>query len=147
MPNKYQAAFLASLLLTFSALVLLSHFINSKLIAAGYDFSKLILIGLPEHPSDTGRFTMADFKAELQKLQSQLVDAVKNVNIDDFKAVEVPYLGTYNLVEIASSPAVVFTAAIIVATAFYSKVLHTGSFCRPNLRFPYSPTLQAVPSL
>ncbi|PFH54645.1 hypothetical protein AMATHDRAFT_134112 [Amanita thiersii Skay4041] len=47
MPNRYQLAFLASLTLTFSFLVALLHFINARLIAAGYNISNLILIGLP----------------------------------------------------------------------------------------------------
>ncbi|KAF8078437.1 NADH-cytochrome b5 reductase [Lyophyllum atratum] len=121
--NRYQAAFLATLLSTFFSLVLISWFINSKLVAAGYDISQLILLGLPKNPSPkSGRVTMVD----IQNIQNTVLDAVKNLKLDDFKAVEIPYVGTYNLVEVASSPAVVFTAAIIVATAFYSKVLHTG---------------------
>jgi len=123
--NRYQATFLATLLSTFFSLVLLSWYINSKLVAAGYDISQLILLGLPKNPSPkSGRVTMVD----IQNIQNTVLDAVKNLKLDDFKAVEIPYLGTYNLVEVASSPAVVFTAAIIVATAFYSKVLHTGQF-------------------
>jgi hypothetical protein len=51
MPNLHQLAFLASLSLTFSALVLAAHFINNTLLAAGYDVSNLILIGLPGHPT------------------------------------------------------------------------------------------------
>ncbi|KAG6842508.1 hypothetical protein C0991_000034 [Blastosporella zonata] len=121
--NRQQAAFLASLLSTFSSLVALTYFINSKLIAAGYDFKNLILIGLPENPQPkNNRFTMVD----IQAIQASVVDSLKNFNLEDLKAVEVPGLGTYDLVQVATSPAVVVTAAIVVATAFYSKVLHTG---------------------
>lgn len=49
MPNKYQLVFLGSLLLAFSFLVALFHFIKAKLAAAGYHLSHLILLGLPEH--------------------------------------------------------------------------------------------------
>ncbi|KAG6876591.1 hypothetical protein C0992_012349, partial [Termitomyces sp. T32_za158] len=103
--NKPQAAFLASLLLTFSSLVALLHFINNRLIAAGYDVSRLILIGLPE-----SNLTMADVQSTLSNLRT----------------VDIPGFGTYDLLELASSPAVLITTAIVVATAFYVKVLHTG---------------------
>ncbi|KAG6845976.1 hypothetical protein H0H87_011024 [Tephrocybe sp. NHM501043] len=63
---------------------------------------------------------------DVQALQATVVDTLKNIKLDDFKAVQVPGVGTYNLVEAATSPAVVITAAIVVVTAFYSKVLHTG---------------------
>ncbi|KAG6901850.1 hypothetical protein C0995_007236 [Termitomyces sp. Mi166 len=110
------AAFLASLLLTFASLVALLHYFNRKLAAAGYDISRLILLGLPENPPPkSGRVTMAD-------LQSTL----KNFNLDNLRVIEIPGLGTYNLVEFATSPAVLITAIIITATAFYAKVLHTG---------------------
>ncbi|KAF9455708.1 NADH-cytochrome b5 reductase [Collybia nuda] len=132
MPNRFQLAFLASLLLTFFSLVLLSRFVNSKLIAAGYDISHIILIGLPKEGRAPDRFDMADItlpfigQVDLQKLPSQVIDTLKNLQLDDFRAVEVPYVGTYDLVTLAGSPAVVVTGLIIVATAFYSKVLHTG---------------------
>ncbi|KAF5377526.1 hypothetical protein D9615_005244 [Tricholomella constricta] len=121
--NRYQAAFLASLFLTFSSLVLLSRYINSKLIAAGYDFSQLILIGLPKEPSpQPGRITMDDF----QNSQNSILDALKNLSLDDFRAVEIPGFGTCDLVEVASSPAVLFTAAVIATTVIYSKVVRNG---------------------
>ncbi|KAF8898544.1 hypothetical protein BD779DRAFT_1430744 [Infundibulicybe gibba] len=59
-------------------------------------------------------------------LLDKVVEFAKNVKLDDFRAVDIPLLGTYNFVELAGSPAVVFTAIIIIGTAFYSKVLHTG---------------------
>ncbi|GLB36330.1 putative flavoprotein pyridine nucleotide cytochrome reductase family protein [Lyophyllum shimeji] len=121
--NRYQAAFLASFVLTFASLFLLARYLNSKLLAAGFDISQLILLGLPkEPPPKTGRVTMVD----IHNIQDTVVGAVKNVKLDDLKAVDIPFLGTTNLVEVASSPAVVITAAIVVATAFYAKVLHKG---------------------
>lgn len=132
MPNRFQLAFLASLLLTFISLVLLSRFVNSKLVAAGYDISQIILIGLPKEGRAPDRFEMADItlpyfgQVDLQKLPAHLVETLKNLQLDDFRAVDVPYAGTYDLVALASSPAVVVTGLIIVATAFYSKVMHTG---------------------
>jgi cytochrome-b5 reductase len=136
MPNRFQVAFLASLVLTFTSLLLLSRFLNSKLVAAGYDISQIILIGLPKEGHAKERFQMADItlpyfgKVDLQKFQAHVIDTLKNLQLNDFRAVEVPLLGTYDLVALASSPAVVVTALIIVATAFYSKVLHTG---KPHL--------------
>ncbi|KAG5718591.1 NADH-cytochrome b5 reductase 1 [Termitomyces sp. T112] len=102
--NRAQAAFLASLLLTFSFLAGLFHLLIAKL-----DVSRLILIGLPP-PDSSRRVTMSDFQAALSNL----------------RAVNVPGLGTYDLVQFATSPAFLFTAAIVAATAFYAKVLHTG---------------------
>ncbi|KAG5654736.1 hypothetical protein H0H81_003744 [Sphagnurus paluster] len=141
--NRYQAVFLATLFSTFTGLVLLSRYINSKLVAAGYDFSQLILLGLPkESPPDPSRVTMVDVHT--------IVETLKSVTLDDFRSVEVPGLGTYNLVEVATSPAVVFTAAIIVATAFYSKVLHTGRTKPLNptayQEFPLEKKIQVSPN-
>lgn len=103
MPNLYQLAFLASLFFTFSTLALTAHFINYKLAAAGYDFSRLILIGLPDQPPSDHPVLAS---------MSYLVD--------------IPLFGTLDLVAIATSPAFIFATLIIVGTAIYSNVLHTG---------------------
>jgi cytochrome-b5 reductase len=47
MPNQLQLLFLASFLVTFLALFALSNLLASRLHQAGYDISRLILIGLP----------------------------------------------------------------------------------------------------
>ncbi|KAH9835620.1 NADH-cytochrome b5 reductase [Rhodofomes roseus] len=47
MPNSLQWAYLTSFIGTFSSLLFISWFINGKLKEAGYDVSRLILIGLP----------------------------------------------------------------------------------------------------
>ncbi|KZT06898.1 NADH-cytochrome b5 reductase [Laetiporus sulphureus 93-53] len=52
MPNRYQVAYIGSFIITFSSLLALSRFINSKLKAAGYHVSDLILIGLPRKKRD-----------------------------------------------------------------------------------------------
>jgi cytochrome-b5 reductase len=46
MPNHLQFLFLASFFATFVALLALSNYLSSKLHQAGYDISRLILIGL-----------------------------------------------------------------------------------------------------
>jgi cytochrome-b5 reductase len=48
MPNRFQLAFLGSFFGVFATLVLVSNFVRAKLKAAGYDVSRLILIGLPK---------------------------------------------------------------------------------------------------
>jgi cytochrome-b5 reductase len=48
MPNHLQFAFLAAFFTTFAVLLSLSYYISSKLRQAGYDISRLILIGLPQ---------------------------------------------------------------------------------------------------
>ena len=53
MPSHLQVLFLASFFTTFAALLALSFYLTSKLREAGYDISRLILIGLPSqntHP-------------------------------------------------------------------------------------------------
>jgi cytochrome-b5 reductase len=112
MPNKFQFAFLATFVSVFSALVLISRFLNSKLVEAGYDYRNLILLGLPDH----------EMSFDWAKIQDVLKDAVPS----DFHAVDVPYLGTYDLVAISKSPTFIITGAIILATAFLAKVLHSG---------------------
>jgi hypothetical protein len=46
--NRFQFAFLASFVLVFSSLYLISQFVGGWLRASGYDISELILIGLPK---------------------------------------------------------------------------------------------------
>jgi len=58
---------------------------------------------------------MADFQS-----------AVKALGLESLRAVELPFFGTCDLVEFATSPAVVFSAAVIVATTFYTQVLSAG---------------------
>jgi len=113
MPNSQQIIFLITFVSTLSSLVFLSRFINSKLIAAGYDFSRIILIGLPDGP-------------QLPTMSNQLFSSLQNIKLDDFRAVDVPLLGTYDFIELVTSTTFIITAVIVVATAFYSKVLHTG---------------------
>lgn len=48
MPNHLQLLFLASFVSTFAVLLALSSYLTSKLREAGYDISRLILIGLPQ---------------------------------------------------------------------------------------------------
>ena len=48
MPNHLQFIFLASFVATFAFLFALSTYLYSKLREAGYDISRLILIGLPQ---------------------------------------------------------------------------------------------------
>jgi hypothetical protein len=48
MPNHLQFLFLASFLTTFAVLLALSSYLSTKLRQAGYDISRLILIGLPQ---------------------------------------------------------------------------------------------------
>jgi cytochrome-b5 reductase len=120
MPNKYQFAFLTTFVSVFSALILLSRFLNSKLKEAGYDINNLILLGLPKEPIPDPDPAMSSF--DLQKVQ----EAVKTLLVIDFHAVEIPYLGTYDLVAITTSSTFIITSVIILATAFLAKFLHPG---------------------
>lgn len=134
MPNKYQLAFLATFASVFSALVLVSRFLNSKLLEAGYDYRNLILLGLPGH----------EMSFDWAKIQDVLRDTIPN----NLHAVDVPYVGTYDLVAISKSPTFIITGAVILATAFLAKVLHTG-LLSPSLlnHFISPPTRQVAPNL
>jgi cytochrome-b5 reductase len=48
MPNHLQLLFIASFFASFFLLLALSNFLSSKLREAGYDISRLILLGLPQ---------------------------------------------------------------------------------------------------
>ncbi|KAI0784159.1 NADH-cytochrome b5 reductase [Abortiporus biennis] len=63
MPNRFQLAFLGSFFGVFFSLVFSYHFITGKLKAAGYDISKLILIGLPEEGTNPSELKMPDFNS------------------------------------------------------------------------------------
>lgn len=111
MPNLYQVTFLASLFLTFISLVFLSHFLNSKLLAAGYDVSRLILLGLPDNPPPPqGRVLVFDY----------ILDYIMSFNV--------PFFGSVDLLVLVSSPAFILTSIIVIATGIYSNLLHTGSY-------------------
>jgi cytochrome-b5 reductase len=129
MPNLYQLTFLATLTLTFSTLVLLFHFINAKLLDAGYDVSRLILIGLPDQPPPPPQ-RIAVFDNFLTNMSFFIPN--------DLHAVNIPMFGTLDIVVLASSPAFIFGAVIVVATAIYSSVFHTGwyLFSSPYIHFP-----------
>ncbi|KAF4623549.1 hypothetical protein D9613_001963 [Agrocybe pediades] len=121
MPNKYQLAFLTSFLTVFSLLVLISRFLNRKLLEAGYDINNLILIGLPSTNDN-----MATPTFDLSSFKEQFAQALQQLTKGDVRAVYVPYLGTVDLVAVGTSTTFLLTSAVILATAFLAKVLHTG---------------------
>ncbi|KAF8167924.1 hypothetical protein B0H34DRAFT_670237 [Crassisporium funariophilum] len=119
MPNKFQLAFLASFLFSLSFLVLATRYLIATLNTAGYFLSDIILIGLP--PSDTPNAMASSI--DLKEIQDQLVQFYKSI---DLHAVQIPNIGTVDLVAVTSTPTFLITSAIILATAFLAKVLHTG---------------------
>ncbi|KAJ6519542.1 ferredoxin reductase-like C-terminal NADP-linked domain-containing protein [Mycena sanguinolenta] len=102
MPNRAQLLFLGTILVCFTALVALSNFIQAKLAAAGYDLSKLILLGLPKKDSPNEYYGM------------------------DFHAVDLPYFGSQDLVAIASSPAFLVSSGLILAGVLWATVINSG---------------------
>ncbi|KAF9480064.1 ferredoxin reductase-like protein [Pholiota conissans] len=137
MPNEYQFVFLATFLSVFSALVLFSRFIDASLVAAGYDIRNLILIGLPK-PTSTPHPPMSF---------QQLLDGFAAT---DFHAVDVPVIGTVDFVALTTSTTFIITSAIIVATAIWAKVFHTGRTkpLDPNAwkEFPLEQKIQVSPN-
>ncbi|THH21483.1 hypothetical protein EW146_g92 [Bondarzewia mesenterica] len=76
MPNRLQFLFLLSFFTVLISLFTLSHFLQSKLRAAGYDISDLILIGLPKtHTDDRDNLDMASAQ-DLLNLQDNKVAQV-----------------------------------------------------------------------
>jgi cytochrome-b5 reductase len=59
MPNHNQILFLVSFFGVFGSLVLISNYIGAKLKAAGYDVSRIILIGLDTNGSTASTSTFA----------------------------------------------------------------------------------------
>jgi cytochrome-b5 reductase len=77
MPNHHQLVFLASFCISFLFLLLLSNFLSSKLREAGYDISRLILIGISQseniHPRTPNKMsTPAPFLDQHQSVVTQL---------------------------------------------------------------------------
>lgn len=52
MPNQYQTSFLLAFLATLAVLVGVAYSVQTQLKAAGYDISRLILIGLPTNDTN-----------------------------------------------------------------------------------------------
>jgi len=104
----HRLVFVVSLLLPFALLYFLSSLLNSALLAAGYDISRLILLGLPDGPTIMSAPIVVDAAA-----------------------------ATLNFVDLAKSPAVIFTAVILATSAAY-KFLYSGQSIPPALDI-YSP--------
>ncbi|KAJ7275325.1 NADH-cytochrome b5 reductase [Mycena haematopus] len=102
MPNRAQLAFLVSIVVSFTALVSLSNYLQAKLAAAGYNVSNLILIGLPKRDSPNEYYGM------------------------DFHAVDLPYFGTQDLVALASAPAFLVSTGLILAGVLWATVINSG---------------------
>lgn len=61
MLNRELALFLTSFISVFASLVLISRYLNAKLLAAGYDISRIILIGLPTNNSYNSTVSFPNF--------------------------------------------------------------------------------------
>jgi hypothetical protein len=89
MPNHLQLLFLLSFFSTFVLLFILSNHLSSKLREAGYDISKLILIGLPQsdlsgHHIPNQLSTSASFLGMPQSVIPQLLALVLAVATSAF---------------------------------------------------------------
>lgn len=115
MPNKYQLAFLATFVSVFTSLILLSRLLDRKLRAAGYDYRNIILIGLdkPDPIQDAPPMS-------LYQLVESLIPA-------GLQSLDLPVVGTVDVVAVTSSPAFLVSTAILVATAVWSQVVHKST--------------------
>lgn len=144
MPNKHQLAFLASFLSVFFSLVFISRYLGARLREAGYDINNLILLGLPK---DNSTPTTPPLSVVSKMAAEQASAFFHDIVSANFHAVRVPYAGTYDFVAVASSPTFLITGAVILATAFLAKVLHTGALVPSPLFHLISHTQQAAQSL
>ncbi|KAH6917208.1 NADH-cytochrome b5 reductase [Coprinopsis sp. MPI-PUGE-AT-0042] len=114
MPNKYQLAFLGSFVTVFASLVALSQLVIKLLNSKGYYIGDLILIGLEKkNPNPTSG------RVEIENFTAAVMEAFKTLNVEDV-------FDKGNLVELVQSPSVLVTAGIVLATAVYVKLFHTG---------------------
>lgn len=82
MPNHLQFLFLASFFATFVVLLALSNYLSSKLHQAGYDFSRLILIGLsPSEITYPNKMSTSASFSVLAQIAALLVAAASGVFI------------------------------------------------------------------
>jgi len=81
MPNHLQFLFLASFFTTFALLLALSFYISSKLREAGYDISRLILIGLPSDNTHPNQMSVSVSASPFLQLVALLVAAVSSAFI------------------------------------------------------------------
>lgn len=121
MPNRYQVAFLATFLTVFLALVAAFHTLTAWLDSKGYPIGNLILIGLDDKSPK-----MASGRVEVEKLPGQVIDFVKNFNLEDARSA----LTKENILEFASNPAIIVGAALLAGTAVYIKALSAGESTR-----------------
>jgi len=110
MPNSLQLVFVGSFLATSAALFTLHSWAISALRNAGYDPANIILIGLPGHEV----YFMDNLKDTLRTVLPNTVD--------------VPGVGAVNVVDLVASPAVLVASVVVLVTAVYVKLFHTGAF-------------------
>ncbi|KAF5336867.1 hypothetical protein D9611_003347 [Ephemerocybe angulata] len=114
MPNRFQLAFLATFLSVFGALVLAAHLFTSWLASIGYPIGNLILIGL-----DKDAPPMSNGRVEIEKIPGQVIEFVKNFDIEEAKA----YLTQEKLIELAQQPAVIAAAVVTIGSVLLVKSL------------------------
>jgi len=71
-------------------------------------------------------------------MSSFISQLIKNNNLH---AVDIPYFGTVDLVALVSSPTFIISSSIILATAYFATVLHTGALATPDTGYFISPML------
>jgi cytochrome-b5 reductase len=108
MPNSHQLTFLGSLVGSFALLAVVTKYLNSKLLDAGYDISELILLGIP--------------KDQLYYHESETSAENMSVTTESFP------LNAWQLVKDNLSPqTAAFVVAILTTAYIWTKVIHTGS--------------------
>lgn len=126
MPNLAQTAFLLSAVITFAVLWLVSSWLNGLLLARGYDIRELILIGLPKDaPPRPLRFThpYPNANADMSSVNIPVVGDVNTAAAAEYvqglHAVDIPGVGTVDLLALCSSPAFAMTMTVATAAFIY----------------------------
>ncbi|KAJ3561966.1 hypothetical protein NP233_g9866 [Leucocoprinus birnbaumii] len=128
MPNRYQLAFLASTFASFFSLFFLSRYVLRLLAAAGYDPSRIILIGLPDNPPAEPLPTMAF--------------------LNELRAVTLPVVGETDLVQVVSSPIFFASAVVLAGTAYFISKTGKAKVLNPSewQEFPLQEKIKISPN-
>ncbi|KXN89856.1 NADH-cytochrome b5 reductase 1 [Leucoagaricus sp. SymC.cos] len=128
MPNRYQLTFLASTFASFFSLFFLSRYLLRLLADAGYDPSRIILIGLEDKGPATPLPPMSF--------------------LDGLRSVTLPVVGETDLVQVLSSPAFVASAFVLAGTAYFVTQTSKSKVLNPNewQEFPLQEKIKISPN-
>lgn len=128
MPNRYQIAFLTSTFVSFFSLFFLSRFLLRLLADAGYDPSRIILIGLPDNSPPKPKPGMAF--------------------LNELRSVTLPVVGETDLVQAFTSPVFFASVVVLAGTAYFISQTGKSKVLNPNewQEFPLQEKIKISPN-